>query len=61
MIQMTKYERAKLLLQAFQMFDGWGKRNENDIWIPASIERRKELAVAFVEWATTTEQPGGEG
>ena len=48
---LTTYELAKLRLQAFSAMDGWGCHNEKGIFIPHDLEKRKKLALEFVEWA----------
>lgn len=50
---LTDYERGKLTLQAFGLMDGWGTTNEKGAFLPHNLEKRKELAVELVKWATT--------
>jgi hypothetical protein len=52
-MSISDYERARLLLQAFAMLDGWGVTNEKGIHVPYTLQRRKEAAAEFVEWALT--------
>ena len=48
---LTTYERARLRLRAFALLDGWGVVNEKGVHVPHTLERRKEIAEEFVEWA----------
>lgn len=54
---MTDYELAQLRLQAFALLDGWGQQNEKGSFVPHNLERRKELAIDFVDWATQPAEP----
>lgn len=57
---MTDYELAQLRLRAFDMLDGWGRHNEKDVFVVHDLEKRKEIALDFVDWAKTPAEPSKE-
>lgn len=57
---MTDYELAQLRLQAFALLDGWGKPDEKGVFRPYDLEKRKALALEFIDWASTPGEPSPE-
>ncbi len=57
---LTDFERGQLTLQAFGLMDGWGKRNERDVFIPHTLDVRKQAAKDLVEWAIAQPEKDGE-
>lgn len=50
--EVTKYERARLRLEAFKVLEGWGIHDAQNDFRKWTYAERKANAIALADWAT---------